>query len=76
MISQGFMRFVRMVKLYDLLKNEKYIGKTSIKGKVYSIYPRIIPQEVFDIAKQKIEQNKYGKHVNDDMYLLRFKVTY
>ena len=76
MISQGFMRFVRMVKLYDLLKNEKYIGKTTIKGKVYNIYPRIIPQEVFDIAKQKIEQNKYGKHVNDDMYLLRFKVTY
>lgn len=61
--------------LYDLLKNEKYIGKTTIKGQVYNIYPRIIPQDVFDIAKQKIEQNKYGKHVNDDIYLLRFKVT-
>ena len=56
------------------MKNEKYIGKTAIKGKVYSIYPRIIPQEVFDIAKQKIEQNKYGKHTNENVFLLRFKI--
>ena len=58
-----------------MLKNEKYIGKTIIKGKIYdNIYPQIIQKNVFDIAKEKIDKNKYGKHTNENVFLLRFKI--
>ena len=58
-----------------MLKNEKYIGKTIIKDKTYdNIYPQIIQKNVFDIAKEKIDNNKYGKHTNENVFLLRFKI--
>ena len=68
-------KFFKKSTLYNMLKNEKYIGKTIIKGKIYdNIYPQIIQKNVFDIAKEKIDNNKYGKHTNENVFLLRFKI--
>ena len=68
-------KFFKKSTLYNMLKNEKYIGKTIIKGKTYdNIYPQIIQTNVFDIAKEKIDKNKYGKHTNENVFLLRFKI--
>ena len=27
-----------------------------------NMYPRIVPQDIFDAVKSKIDSNKYGKH--------------
>ena len=40
-----------------------------------NIYPQIVPLEVYEIAKARIETNKYGKHPKDDVdYLLKGKI--
>ena len=61
--------------LYKILKNEKYTGIAKFNDITYDkIYPQIIPQELFDIAQQKMDANKYGKHPADIVYLLKNKV--
>lgn len=61
--------------LYNMLKNEKYIGITIIKNKkYYNIYPKIVSENIFEIVRAKFAQNQFGKH-SKDPYLLRFKVT-
>lgn len=45
--------------VYSLLANEKYAGVYRIRNEVYTnIYPRIVPESVFEIAKAKIAANK------------------
>jgi len=62
--------------LYTILRAEKYTGRYEIHGEVYNnIYPPIIPPEVYETARKKIEANKYGKHVPDESYLLHGKAA-
>lgn len=61
--------------LYRLLGNEKYAGIYRHENEVFNnIYPRIVPQNIFDIVKLKLDTNKYGKHVPEIYYLLKNKV--
>lgn len=61
--------------VYKMLRNEEYSGIYHFQNEVYdNIYPRIIPQELFDIVQIKISSNKYGKHKPDVNYLLKNKI--
>ena len=56
--------------LYNFLRSEKYNGKYTFNGEVFTnIYPKIIPDELFETVRNKIENNKYGKHKPDIVYL-------
>lgn len=62
--------------VYGILKNEKYSGTYKRGNEVFEkTFPRIVPQEVFEKVRKKVEQNKYGKKNGKEPYLLRFKVT-
>ncbi|MBR2030395.1 MAG: recombinase family protein [Clostridia bacterium] len=57
--------------LSKLVKNEKYTGVMHLNGEAYeNIYPRIIDDELFYLAKQTSDANRYGKH-NGVIYLLK-----
>lgn len=61
---------------YRLLANEKYAGIFRHGDEVFTnIYPAIVPMEIYEIVKEKIERNKYGKHKADICYLLKNKLT-
>lgn len=61
--------------LYYFLRNEKYNGKYTFNGEIYTnMYPKIIPDELFETVRNKIENNKYGKHKPDIVYLLKNKL--
>ena len=63
------------IKLYKILKNERYAGTCTICGEVFeNLYPRIVPQELYDSVRQKIDANKYGKQSVEVVYLLKHKV--
>ena len=58
--------------IYFILKSEKYAGIYNFKGEVfYNMFPRIVPEEIFRIVRSKIEENHYGKHDSDAVYLLK-----
>lgn len=60
--------------IYRMLVNEKYIGIYRHKGEVFTnIYPPIVSKELFQVIQQKVESNKYGKHV-PVYYLLKNKI--
>ena len=62
--------------IYGILKNEKYSGSYKRGNEIFEkTFPRIVPQEVFEKVRKKVEQNKYGKKNEKEPYLLRFKVT-
>lgn len=61
--------------LYNLIKNEKYSGKYIYNGETFTnIYPQIIPDELFETVRNKVENNKYGKHKPNVIYLLKNKL--
>jgi len=61
--------------LYNFLKTERYVGRYTFNGEVYTnIYPQIIPDDLFEFVKNKIESNKYGKHKPQIIYLLKNKL--
>ena len=61
--------------VYHILRCERYTGKYSINGEVYTnIYPKIIEPELYQRVRQKIEANRFGNHIPDYSYLLRRKV--
>lgn len=61
--------------VYKILRNERYSGICTINGEVFDkIFPRIVPQELFDKVRSKIELNKYGSRSVEVVYLLRHKV--
>lgn len=67
-------KFVKQT-VYKLLSNERYSGIYTYNGEVFdNIYPRIVPQEIFDAVQKKIQDNKYGKKPVETDYLLRHKV--
>lgn len=61
--------------LYNLIKNEKYSGKYIYNGETFTnIYPQIIPDELFETVRNKVENNKYGKHKPNVIYLFKHKL--
>ena len=57
---------------YRMIVNEKYIGIFRHGDEVYTnIYPQIVPNETFEIVRQKAEKNHYGKHKKDVHYLFK-----
>ena len=60
--------------VYRMLANEKYAGIYKHGDEIFTnMYPRIVPQEIFDTVKNKLDNNKYGKHKKDVVYLLKNK---
>ncbi len=58
--------------VYVMLRHEKYTGIYRVNGEVFDkVYPQIVPIDVFELVKKRIDANKYGKHVPDLSYLLR-----
>lgn len=67
-------KFVKQT-VYKLLSNERYSGIYTYNGEVFdNIYPRIVPQDIFETVQRKIQANKYGKKPVEVDYLLRHKV--
>ena len=61
--------------IYSLLQQEKYTGIYRLNGAVYDkIYPQIIPPELYEIVRKRIDANKYGKHVPGIDYLLKGRI--
>lgn len=61
--------------VYNILRNEKYSGIYHYNGELFdNIYPQIVPTDLFEKVRRKIEQNKYGKRSVQVVYLLRNKL--
>ena len=61
--------------IYLMLQQEKYTGIYRIHGEAYDkIYPPIIPIDLFQVVKARIDANKYGKHVIGVDYILKGNV--
>lgn len=61
--------------IYNILKNEKYSGVYHHNGEEFAnIYPRIVPEDIYTIVRQKTDEMKYGKHDSDVVYLLKNKM--
>lgn len=61
--------------IYNILKNEKYAGIYRHGDEVFeNIYPKIVPQDIYEIVRKKINTNKYGKRSTEVVYLLRNKM--
>ena len=60
--------------IYFMLQQEKYTGTYTIHGEIFThIYPAIIPKELFQIVRKRIDKNKTGKHVIGVDYILMGK---
>ncbi len=61
--------------IYNILRNEKYSGIYQFNNEIFdNIYPRIVPKEIYDKVRFKIDKNKYGKHDSNIKYLLKHKL--
>ena len=61
--------------IYNILHNQKYIGRYEIHGKVYTnIYPPIIPSDIFEQVQRRIEHNRIGQVSKETIFLLKGKV--
>jgi len=61
--------------VYKMLANEKYIGIYRYKDEIFTnMYPRIIPQELFEKVASKITANRHGSQSNGTVFLLRKKM--
>ena len=62
--------------IYKILENEKYTGIYRAKdGEIYeNMYPRILPQELFDRVKKIADRNKNGRRSQQVVYLLKNKL--
>ena len=61
--------------VYGILSNERYSGIYRHNDEVFTnIYPQIVPQDTFEIVRQKVNCNKFGKRSNDIVYLLKDKI--
>ena len=58
--------------IYFILKSEKYAGKYTYNGEDYNnMFPRIVPEDVYQLVRSKTEENYYGKHDSSALYLLK-----
>lgn len=61
--------------VYKMLKNEKYSGIYRIRDEVFeNMYPQIVTPTIFEIVREKVKVNQYGKRSLDVVYLLRNKM--
>lgn len=61
--------------VYNILKSEKYSGIYRHGNEVFdNMYPQIVPTEIYDNVRRKIDKNKYGKRSVEVVYLLRHKI--
>ena len=61
--------------VYGILSNERYSGIYRHENEVFdNIYPRIVPQDVFEKVRKKVNDNKFGKCSEHITYLLKDKV--
>ena len=61
--------------VYNILKNEKYSGIYHYKDQEFDkIYPQIVPMEIFERVRAKMNANKYGSRSVEVVYLLRHKL--
>lgn len=60
----------------NILRQEKYTGIYRIHGMAFeNIYPAIVPIEIYNVVRARIEANRYGNHPKDgDNYLLKGKI--
>ena len=60
--------------IYFMLQQEKYTGVYNFSGEAFThIYPAIIPKELFQIVRKRVDKNKAGKHVIGVDYILMGK---
>ena len=63
--------------VYRILKNERYSGVYNFNGETFdNIYPQIVPPEIYEIERKKVNDNKYGKTSENVEYLLKNNVVY
>ena len=61
--------------VYGILRNDKYSGTYMIGDEtVDNMYPAIVPMNIWQIVKDKISSNKYGKKSVETVYILRNKM--
>lgn len=66
--------FVRST-VYNILKNEKYAGIYHFNGQIIeNMFPQIVPTDIFEKVRAKVQKNHYGKHSVQVVYLLRNKL--
>ena len=62
--------------IHGILSNEKYSGVFHHGEEVFdNTFPQIVPTEIFERVRKKVQDNKYGKRSKDTVYLLRFKMV-
>ena len=60
--------------IYFMLQQEKYTGTYTIHSETFNkIYPAIIPKELYQIVRKRVDANKTGKHVIGVDYILMGK---
>ena len=60
--------------IYFMLQQEKYTGVYNFNGETFThIYPAIIPKELYQIVRKRVDANKTGKHVIGVDYILMGK---
>ena len=61
--------------VYGILRNVKYSGTYSKGDEIIdNMYPRIVPQPLFEAVRKKVESNRYGKRSVKTVYLFRNKM--
>ncbi len=61
--------------IYNILHNEKYIGRYTIHGKVYTnTYPPIVPLDLYEQVQRRIEHNRIGQVSRETVFMLKGKV--
>ena len=66
--------FVRST-VYNILKNEKYAGIYHFNGQIIeNMFPQIVPTDIFEKVRAKVQKNHYGKRSVQVVYLLRNKL--
>lgn len=61
--------------VYNILRNEKYSGVYMHDDEVIdNMYPQIVPTEVYEKVREKVNNNKYGKKSVRIDFLLRQKL--
>lgn len=54
-------RLFQNTSIYNILRQEKYTGIYRVNDIAYDqIYPQIVPVDIYNIVREKIEKNKHG----------------
>ncbi len=61
--------------IHNILQNEKYTGVYQHDGEVFdNMYPRIVPEDVYNLVRQRQTTTRYGKVSTKEVYMLRSKL--